>query len=475
MLMSTRRSPHPDRLFDPDPAQRGIARDLYANVRDEPIVSPHGHVNPALFSDPDISFGDPASLFVIPDHYVFRMLYSQGVPLESLGVPRTDGGPVEEDPRKIWRTFAENFYLFHGCPSGMWLTQELAEVFDITQPLNGDTAMDIYDQIYDKLKTPEFSPRALFDRLNIEVLATTDGAADTLEHHQAIAESDWAGRIIPTLRPDAVTNLAAPGWKENIEALSEACGVDVTGYRSFIAALENRRAFFRETGATATDSAALAPHTEELSEAEADAIFQKALAGGSSAEDAARFTAHMLMEMARMSADDGMVMQFHAGCSRDHNQVISDRFGPDNGCDIPVPCDFTNGLKALLNKYGNDPGLILIVFTLDEDTYSRELAPLAGHYPAMRLGPPWWFHDSMNGIARYLDRVMETGGLYNTAGFNDDTRAFASIPARHDVWRRCCANWLARMVSRHVVSKTDALEMMIAFANGLARRTYRLD
>jgi glucuronate isomerase len=472
--MSTRKLLHPDRLFDPDPTRRDVARELYANVRDEPIVSPHGHVDPALFSDPDVSFGDPASLFVIPDHYVYRMLYSQGVPLESLGVPRSDGGPVEEDPRKIWQTFAENFYLFRGCPSGMWLTQELAQVFDIEQPLNGDTATEIYDDIYDKLKTPEFSPRALFDRFNIEVMATTDGAADSLEHHAAIAESEWDGRIIPTLRPDAVTNLAAPGWKENIEALGEASGTDITDYSSFISAIENRRAFFKEAGATATDSAAVTPYTEELTKTEADGIFQKALAGRASGEDACRFTAHMLMEMARMSADDGLVMQFHPGCSRDHNETISGMFGPDKGCDIPVPCDFTNGLKALLNKYGNNPEFTLIVFTLDEDTYSRELAPLAGHYPAMRLGPPWWFHDSMNGIARYLDRVMETGGLYNTAGFNDDTRAFASIPARHDVWRRCCANWLARLVARHVVGRPDAQEMMTAFANGLARRTYRL-
>ncbi|MFC1671632.1 glucuronate isomerase [Planctomycetota bacterium] len=473
--MSTDTPLHPDRLFDPDPAVRDIARQLYADVREEPIVSPHGHVNPALFSDPNASFGNPTALLVIPDHYVFRMLYSQGVPLESLGVPRADGESVEEDPKKIWRTFAEHFHLFRGCPSGMWLTQELVEVFGIDSPLNGDTASEIYDDIDAKLNTPEFSPRSLFDRLDIEVLATTDAAGDTLKHHRAIAESDWNGRIIPTFRPDAVTNLAAPGWTGNIEELSEVSDIDITDYSSFISALEQRRGFFKEMGATATDSAAVTPHTKELSATEADALFQNALKGNASANDAARFTAHMLMEMARMSADDGLVMQFHPGCARDHNSVIFERFGPDKGCDIPVPCDFTGGLKALLNKYGNNAEFTLVVFTLDEDTYSRELAPLAGHYPAMRLGPPWWFHDSMNGIERYLDRVMETTGLYNTAGFNDDTRAFPSIPARHDVWRRSCANWLARMVSRHVILKRDALDMMGGFAAGLARGTYKLN
>ncbi len=465
----------PDRYFDPDPTRRRLARELYESAAHLPLICPHGHVDPRLFADPNASFGSPADLLIIPDHYVFRMLYSQGVPLESLGVPRIDGGPVETDHRKIWQTFAEHFYLFRGTPTGIWLTQELIEVFGVEEELSGETAQAIYDQIAERLAQPEFRPRALFERFNIEVLCTTDGAADPLEAHQAIRASGWRGDVRPTFRPDAVVNLLTPGWQRNIDALSQASGVAIHSYPTFIRALEERRVFFKRMGATATDHAAQSAYTAELTPAEADAIFQRALRGEATPEDAHRFTAHMMMEFARMSIEDGLVMQFHVGAVRNHNPLVFERFGPDKGCDIPERSEFTHNLRPLLNKYGNDPRLTLIVFTLDESAYARELAPLAGHYPALKLGPPWWFHDSLNGMRRYFDQVMETAGIYNTVGFNDDTRAFPSIPARHDVWRRASADWVAGLVARGIVSMDAAREMVWELAYGLAKRAYRFN
>jgi len=463
-----------DRYFDPNPAQKKVAIELYESVRDLPIVSPHGHVDPLLFADPDYEFGTPTEMFIIPDHYVFRMLYSQGIPLEDLGVPRTDGGPVETDHRKIWQTFAEHFYLFRGTPSGMWITHELVDVFEIDERLDGKTGQAIYDQISAKLRTPEFRPRALYKRFNIEVLCTTDAATDTLAYHQQIRDSGWDGVIRPTFRPDAVVNLLTEGWADNIAALSEVSGIDVRSYATYIQAIEQRRAFFKSMGARATDHAALTPYTEELSPAEAEAIFQRALRGEATEEDDTRFTAHMIIESARMSIEDGLVMQFHSGSFRNHNAPLFGRFGRDKGHDIPVASEFTHNLRPLLNKYGNDPRLTLICFTLDETTYSRELAPLAGHYPAMKLGPAWWFHDSLNGMMRYRQQICETAGLYNTVGFNDDTRAYPSIPARHDLSRRVDANWIAGMVVRGVIDMDDAREMILDCAYRLAKRAYKL-
>jgi glucuronate isomerase len=332
----------------------------------------------------------------------------------------------------------------------------------------------LFDAVSDKLSSPDFSPRKLFERFNIEVLCTTDAATDTLKYHQAIRDSGWSGRILPTFRPDGVVNLDAPNWKSNIDRLGDVSSIQVNDYKSFIRALEQRRAFFKSMGATATDHAAVTPATAELTATEANDIFQNALKGIADASDAARFTSHMLTQMARMSVDDGLVMQLHPGSLRNHNDVIFQKFGPDKGGDIPLQTEYTRNLLPLLNKYGNDPRLTLILFTLDETTYSRELATLAGHYPALKLGPPWWFHDSLNGMARYFDQVMETAGIYNTAGFNDDTRAFCSIPARHDVWRRASANWLARLVIRHIIDIDDANEMVQDMAVNLAKRAYKL-
>ena len=379
---------HPDRLFSPDPLTRRTARELYESVAALPLICPHGHVEARLFSDPVASFGSPADLFIIPDHYITRMLFSQGIPLESLGVASVNGEPIEHDHRKIWSRFCENFPLFHGTPSGTWLESELSQVFGIDESPAPANAGRLYDSIAEKLASPAYQPRALFERFNIEVLCTTEAATDPLEAHRAIRQSGWSGRVLPTFRPDAVVALDSPGWKAEFERLSQASGVDVSDYPSYLQALEQRRDFFRSMGATATDHGVLAPETIDMDPSEADRLFQRALHGQASCEDARRFTANMLMEMARMSVEDGLVMQIHPGSLRNHNLPLFKRFGPNLGGDIPIRTEYTRNLQPLLNRFGNDARLTLVIFTLDESTYARELAPLAGHYPALKLGPP---------------------------------------------------------------------------------------
>lgn len=465
---------HPDRYFDANPERRAIARRLYQRVARLPLVCPHGHVDPRLLAD-NQRFPDPATLIVIPDHYIFRMLYSRGVPLEKLGIPRRDGGPVETDPRAIWQLFADHFYLFRGTPTGCWLKHEFNDVFGVSETLNSDNAMAIYDQIEDCLSKPEFLPRALFERFQIAVLCTTDAATDTLEHHQRILDSGWPGTVLPTFRPDACVQILSPAWRAEIERLGEITGRDIHTFDAFVTALEERRAFFRQMGARATDHAVLSMHTGELSHAERTGIFERALAGQASDEDATRFAGHMLMEFARMSVEDGLVMQVHPGSFRNHNEEIFAAFGADKGCDIPVATEYTRNLRPLLNKFGNDPRFRMVIFTLDESTYARELAPLAGHYPALRLGPAWWFFDSIEGMTRYRYATTETAGIYNTAGFNDDTRAFPSIPARHDLCRRVDANFLADLVARHIIEEDEAASMIEDLAYNLVRETYRME
>ena len=465
---------HPDRFFSPDPAVRRVARELYEAVADLPLVCPHGHVPPSLLAE-DAPFPEPTALLITPDHYIFRMLLSQGIPMEDMGIPTRDGTPVEDDPRAVWQRFADHYHLFLGTPTRAWLDQTFAEVLDVNVTLSSETAMDVYDAIDEKLGEPDFRPRALFDRFGIEVLTTTDGAADSLEHHQAIRQSDWDGRVIPCFRPDAVFRIASDEWAGEMARLADAAGEEVTDYAGFVRVLEERRAFFQSMGATSTDHAVVDPLTHRLSDADADRLLQRALAGEATPADQAAFEAHMLMEMARMSTEDGLVMQLHPGALRDHNRAVFRRFGRDMGGDIPVATEYTRNLRALLNAYGTDPRLTLVVFTLVESTYARELAPLAGHYPAMRLGPAWWFFDSIEGMRRYRERTTETAGFYNTAGFNDDTRAFCSIPARHDLARRVDAHYLGRLVARHQLGLAEAREIGRALAYDLPRRAYRLD
>ena len=463
-----------ERCFDPDPVTRRIALYLYNTIVDLPIVSPHGHVDARLFADPDATFGTPADLLIIPDHYVFRMLHSQGIPLEQLGISPRDGSAVESDHRKIWQRFAENFHLFRGTPSGLWLAHEFKYVLGIDEQLDGENAARMYAMVAERLASPEFSPRALFERFNIEVLATTDPAADTLSAHTALRASGWQGRVIPTFRPDALLTLDNEDWRAQVEALSQVSGIQVHDYPSFLTALEHRRDFFKQLGATATDHGVFDLAAEPLTDTDAKVLFRRALDGLATSQDTAQFTAHVLLEMARMSCADGLVMQIHPGSLRNHSPMILERFGRDKGYDIPVQTEYTRSLRPLLAQYGDDPRLTLILFTLDETSYARELAPLAGVYPALRLGPPWWFHDSWNGTRRYFDEVMETAGIYNTAGFNDDTRAFLSIPARHDLWRRASANWLAGLVARGMLGRDEAAEMAVEMAYRLPKKAYHL-
>ena len=462
-----------DRYFDSDPAIRRVARTLYESVRDLPLVCPHGHVDPALLARNE-PFPEPTALLITPDHYIFRMLYSRGVTMESMGIPARDGSDVEKDTRVIWQRFADHYYLFRGTPTGAWLDYELAIVFGIGKKLQPDTAIEIYDELNEKLRSPEFLPRALFDRFNIEVLATTDKESDSLEHHAAIHDSGWQGRVIPSFRPDAVFRIASPRWREDMTLLEKSVGGGIATFEAFVAALANRRAYFKSHGAKATDHAVVEPFTQRLTPEECERLFQKARAGKADANDQRSFEAHMLIEMAGMSTEDGLVMQLHPGALRDHNARVFDRFGPDMGADIPVATEYTRNLRALLNEYGNDDRFRLILFTLDETSYSRELAPIAGHYPAVRLGPPWWFHDSIEGMRRFREQTTETAGIYNTTGFIDDTRAFCSIPARHDLARRLDANYLGGLVARHIIDMNDAQEMARAMAYDLAREAYRL-
>jgi glucuronate isomerase len=464
-----------DRYFSPEPTQREIARRLYGQVQQLPLICPHGHVDPRMLATDTYTWGTPVDLLITPDHYIFRMLYSQGISLEHLGIQRKDGGLVEHDARKIWQTVCDAWYLFRGTPSSLWLQDELHDIFGVEAKLNSRNAQPIYDQIAEKLQQPEFQPRRLYERFNIEVLATTDAATDTLAYHQQIRQSGWSAHVIPTFRPDGVVNIDTPQFAENIQALSQVSGIEIKDYRAYISALEQRRHFFKEMGATATDSAARTAYTERLSDTEAETIFQRALHGHASIGDAWRFTGHMLIEMARMSVEDGLVMQLHIGSYRDHNPTLLAQFGKDVGADIPIASEFTHNLKPLLDLYGNERTLKIILFNLDETVYSRELAPLAGHYPALRLGPPWWFFDSLHGIRRYFENVVETAGIYNTVGFNDDTRAYPSIPARHDLWRRASSDWLASLVVRNIIDEEDAHEMVQDMVYCLAKRAYNLD
>ena len=463
---------HPDRLFPSDGRTRDIARALYAGVKDLPIVSPHGHTDPAWFARNE-AFSDPASLLIVPDHYVFRMLHSQGVPLDALGVPTVDGSTTETDPRKIWRIFAENYHLFRGTPSRMWLDWVFAEAFGIDVRLEPATADLYYDAIDAALKTPAFRPRALFDRFGIELIATTESPLDPLDHHAAIRASDWKGRVVTAYRPDPVVDPETPGFAANVGRFGETANEDVGSYAGYLAAHRFHRARFRDAGATSTDHGHPSAATADLTPAEAEALYARVMAQPTAAE-AELFRAQMLTEMAAMSVEDGMVMQLHPGVSRSHNASVLARFGRDKGGDIPLPGEFVRALKPLLDRFGNDPRLTLILFTLDEDTYSRELAPLAGHYPALRLGPPWWFHDSPEGMRRFRERATETAGFYNTVGFNDDTRAFLSIPARHDVSRRMDCSFLAKLVAEHRLEEDEAHEVARALAYDLVKQAYRL-
>jgi glucuronate isomerase len=460
---------HDDRLFPANPALRTLARRLYSEIRSLPIVSPHGHTQAGWFSRNE-PFPDPAKLLVQPDHYVYRMLYSQGVSLDDLEI----GVDVLKDPRRVWHIFAEHYYLFRGTPTRMWLDFVFQELFGLTDRLSASSADLYFDVISERLRAPEFLPRALYERFHIEVLATTDSPLDALADHQAIRESGWKARIIPTFRPDPVVDPDFDGFAANVAKLGELTGENTATWGGYLQALALTRERFKSQGCTATDHGHPTALTAHLERNDARHLFEEVLHGRADAQQKELFRAQMLTEMAHMSLEDGLVMQIHPGSYRNHNRQLHARYGRDVGADIPMRTNYVDALRPLLDLYGNEKNLTIILFTLDETTYSRELAPLAGHYPCLRLGPPWWFHDSPEGMLRFREQVTETAGFYNTVGFNDDTRAFLSIPARHDVARRMDSVWLARLVAEHRMDEDEAVEVARDLAYNLVRKAYRL-
>jgi len=433
----------------------------------------HGHVEPEVFAE-DPPFADPAQLLIIPDHYVFRMLASQGIEPARLGVPRLEGGPIEADSRKIWRTFCENWKLLRGTPSRYWLEHELVEVFGVDLIPSAEAADAIYDQIAACVADPEFRPRALLDRFNIEVISTTDPATSDLRHHAKLAADGLGERVLPTFRPDAVAYLDRPTWRADIDGLAKVTGIDTTTYDGFLGALRSRRAAFVEAGARATDHGHLLADTTPMEPNEASGLYSRVLGGAEASEvEVAAFAANMLYQMAEMSCEDGLVMQIHPGVLRDHSTAIRQTYGQDKGYDIPIQTEYTRALRPMLDRFGTEPGFRVILFTVDETVYSRELAPIAGTYPSVRLGAPWWFLDSPEGMRRFFESAIETAGFYNTSGFVDDTRAYASIPARHDLFRRVVAGYLARLVLEHRLSQDEAVETAIDLVYNLPKESYR--
>ena len=460
---------HPDRLFPAEPSARKVARELYAEISSLPLVSPHGHTQAAWFARNE-PFPNPAALFVQPDHYVFRMLYSKGVSLDDLGI----GQAEIKEPRTVWRLFARHYYLFRGTPTRMWLDYSFQEEFGLAERLSEKNADHYYDLIAEKLQTPEFRPRALYDKFNLEVLATTDSPLDSLGDHKKIRESGWKARIIPNFRPDAVVDPDFPGFAENVSRLGEQTGEDTSSWRGYLNALRKSRERFRQAGCTATDHGHPTAQTANLNENESEKLFAEVQAGNADAARRELFRAQMLTEMAAMSLDDGLIMQIHPGSFRNHNVALYQRYGRDMGADIPQAVNYVSALHPLLTRFGNEKKLTIILFTLDETTYARELAPLAGHYPCLRLGPAWWFNDSPEGMMRFREQVTETAGFYNTVGFNDDTRAFLSIPARHDVARRIDCAFLGRMVAEHRLDEDEAHDVAHALTYRLVKEAYRL-
>ena len=463
---------HPDRLFPPDPGVRRLARELYQTVEKLPIISPHGHVPPQWLSE-NTPFTDPTSLLITPDHYINRLMHARGVSLGDLGVGR---GPLSEaDARKAFRIFCEHWPAYRGTPVRYWLEDELAGIFGVTQRPSVETADAIYDQIAAKLATEEFRPRALFDSFNISVLATTDDPCDDLSAHRALAQdSTFSGRVIPTFRPDKYLDPSLPEWNISVDNLAEVSGIDTGDFAGYIAALENRRAYFKEHGAVSSDHGHLDAGTAILPPGEVERIYAAARSGSVNAEDARDFRWHMTSEMARMSCDDGLVMTLHPGVRRNHHTPTFNTYGPDVGCDIPLAMEFTDSLRPLLQAYGTHPNLNLVLFTIDETVYSRELAPLAGFYPSVYIGVPWWFIDAPEAIRRFRSAVTETAGFSRVSGFIDDTRAFCSIPARHDMSRRLDAGYLAQLVAEHRLGLDEAQEAITEMVVDNPTRIFKL-
>ncbi|GAA2869138.1 glucuronate isomerase [Streptosporangium fragile] len=451
---------------------RAIARRLYGAVRELPILSPHGHVDPRLLLE-DAPFADPASLLISPDHYVTRLLHAGGVQLGESGVGQ---GPLPEpQARQVWRRLCENWKLFRGTPVRYWLEAELAEIFGVDERPSAESADRIYDHLAMRLADPAYRPRALFRRFGIEALATTDDPCDDLSAHRALAaDPGWDGRVVPTFRPDRYLEAGEEGWPALVKRLGEAADVDVADFSGFVGALEARRRYFIEHGATSADHSHADVRTDPLSPAEADRIYREALAGTAGRAETIALRRHLLLEMARMSCEDGLVMTLHPAVRRNHHTPTFRSFGSDTGHDIPLRAEFTDALRPLLERYGTAEGFQLVLFTLDETVFSREIAPLAGFYPSVYAGAPWWFLDAPDAIRRYRRAVTETAGFSRTSGFVDDTRAFCSIPARHDMSRRLDCGFLAELVAEHRLEEDEAAEIAVELVTVNPRKAFKL-
>ncbi|WP_280400198.1 glucuronate isomerase [Nocardia carnea] len=465
-------APHPDRLFPADPGVRAVAQRLHRAIRDERIISPHGHVDARLLAD-DEPFPDPAGLLITPDHYVTRLLHANRIPLDRLGVGR--GELSEAQARAVWRSVCENWEVFRGTPVRYWFDVELAEIFGITERPTRHNADMLYDRIADRLRQPEYRPRRLYERFGIDVLATTDDPCDDLSAHARLAaDPGWNGRVVPTFRPDRYLEPATPGWRQAVDRLAAVSEADTGDYDGYLAALEKRRRYFVAHGATATDHSHEDVQTHPLGAAEARRIYRAARAGAVTAAEAVAFRRHMVFEMARMSTDDGLVMMLHPAVRRNHHGPTAAAFGSDTGHDLPLRVEFVDGLRPLLENFGTHPNLNLVLFTLDETTYSREIAPLAGFYPTVFAGAPWWFLDAPDAIGRFHRAVTETAGYRKLAGFVDDTRAFCSIPARHDMARRLDAAALAHLVAEHRLGEDEAVVIAGELVREQPRRVFKL-
>ena len=469
--MPTSIAADPNRLLPAEPGVLSIARSLLDLVENLPIISPHGHVDAALL-EKNNPFPDPATLLISPDHYVTRLIHASGVPLDQLRV----GGTTAVEPRVVWRNFCKAWPLFDGTASGYWLRSEFVNVFgQDDSKITEENSDAIYDAIQAKLDGPSFRPRQLFKDFKIEVLATTDDPLDDLSSHAALAaDSSFTGRVLPTFRPDAYIKFYAPDWAERVEKLITIAGDGQQGYAGYIRALENRRRYFIEHGAVSADHGSRTALTLKLDGSEGQALFEKALRGEATAADADIFEAHMIYHMAAMSVKDGLVMTLHPGVYRNHHPSTFERFGADTGHDIPFATTYTEALRPLLADFGTAPGFHFIPFTIDETVFSRELAPLAGFYPAMYLGAPWWFLDAPDAMLRFRAAVTETAGFSRSSGFIDDTRAFCSIPARHDASRRVEASFLARLVAEHRISEERAREIIVDIVDAAPRRAFKL-
>jgi glucuronate isomerase len=463
---------HPDRLLPAEPDVRAIAQRLYAAVAELPIISPHGHVDPRILLD-NTPFRDPASLFITPDHYVTRLLHASGISLDALGVGR---GPLPEaEARDVWRQLCAHWHVFHGTPTRYWLETELADIFDVSVRPSQESADEIYDQIADRLARDDHRPRELYGRFRISVLATTDDPCDDLSAHEALtADATWSGRVLPTFRPDRYLESGQPGWAELVATLGKTADVDTGTFAGWIRAMEARRQYFVEHGAVSADHSHDDVRTDPLDPAEADRIYTAALAGMATNSESVAMRRHMLLEMARMSCDDGLVMTLHPGVRRNHHQPTYEKYGADVGCDIPLRVEFTDALRPLLSRYGTHPNLHLVLFTMDETVFSRELGPLAGFYPSVYVGAPWWFLDAPDAVRRFRDAVTESAGFTRTSGFIDDTRAFCSIPARHDMSRRLDSGYLARLVAEHRIDEDEALNTAHGLVTAQPTRVFKL-